>query len=287
MKNILVTGATGSIGRQVVAQLLAHNLKDVRIRAMARNPESAGLPPTVEVMPGDLNAPATLDQCLDGIDAVFLMWHAPDTSVAPALERIAQHGRQIVCLSNATVRDDAEEQNFPVTALHAKIERLIAASGVPWTFLRPGAFASNAALWWAAQIRAGDVVRWPFPEAVLSPIHEADIAAVGVRALCEDGHAGAKYILTGPEALTQREQVQIIGEALDRPLRFEEIGPETARREMLKFTSPEIADMLLQALPATIGRPPLVTARVSEVTGVPARSFRDWVVDHAAEFSRA
>jgi uncharacterized protein YbjT (DUF2867 family) len=288
MENILVTGATGNVGRQVVSQLLATG---ARVRAMARSPESAGLPRQVEVVRGDLTAPTTLDRCLDGVDAVFLVWCAPVTAVAPALARIAKHARRIVFLSNLTVRDGIEEQAYPVTTLHAGIERLIEASGVRWTFLRPGAFAANARIWWAPQVRAGNVVRWPYPGAVTSPIHERDIAAVAVRALCDDGHAGAKYILTGPQSLTQRDQVRIIGDAIGRPLRFEEIPPETARREMAIMMPASIADMLLDAWQnveyagsAAVGRPAPVTSTVAEITGAPARSFHDWAIDHAAEF---
>jgi uncharacterized protein YbjT (DUF2867 family) len=290
MENILVTGATGNVGRQVVSQLLA---TDVRVRAMTRNPESAGLPRQVEVVRGDFTVPTTLDRCLDGVDAVFLMWLAPAAGVAPALERIAKHARRIVFLSNLTVRDGIEEQDFPVTTLHAKIERLIEATGVRWTFLRPGAFAANALLWWAPQVRAGDVVRWPYPGAVTSPIHERDVAAVAVRALLEGGHAGAKYILTGPQSLTQREQVRTIGDAIGRPLRFEEIPPEAARREMATIMPASIADMLLDAWQnveyagsATVEKPAPVTSTVAEITGVPAHSFHDWAVDHAVEFQQ-
>jgi uncharacterized protein YbjT (DUF2867 family) len=281
MENILVTGATGNIGRQIVAQLFD---RGARVRAMARTPESAGLPRQVEVVRGDLTVPATLDRCLDGVDAVFLMWHAPAAAVAAALERIAKDARHIVFLSNITVRDGIEEQGNPVTTLHAKIERLIEASGVRWTFLRPGAFATNARIWWAAQVRAGDVVRWPYADAVTSPIHERDIAAVAVRALCEDWHARAKYILTGPQSLTQRDQVRIIGEAIGRPLRYEEMSPEEARREMAITMPAAIVEMLLNAWPATLGKPAPVTSAVAEITGVAARSFREWVVDHAVEF---
>ncbi len=281
MRNILVTGATGNVGRQVVAQLLA---RDIRVRALARTPESAGLPRRVEVVRGDLTDPATLDAALSDIDAVFLVWRAPPEAAAPALERIAQHARRIVFLSNLTVRDDAEEQDYSVTTLHARIERLIEASGVPWTFLRPGAFAANALIWWAPQIRAGDIVRWPYPGAVTSPIDERDIAAVAVRALCEAGHAGAKYILTGPQSLTQRDQVGIVGAAIGRQLRFEEIPPEVARRELAVALSPAIADMLLKAWAASLGKPAPVTSTVAEVTGGPALSFRDWALDNAAAF---
>src|SRR5258708_3988274 len=126
MENILVTGATGNVGRQVVSQLLA---ADVRVRAMARSPESADLPRQVEVVHGDLTVPTTLDRCLDGVDAVFLMWQAPPAGVAPALERIVKHARRIVFLSNLTVRDGVEEQAYPVTTLHARLERPIGMSG--------------------------------------------------------------------------------------------------------------------------------------------------------------
>jgi uncharacterized protein YbjT (DUF2867 family) len=260
---------------------------------MARSPESAGLPGQVEVVRGDLTVPTTLDPCLEGADAVFLVWQAPAAGVAPALERIAKQARRIVFLSNLTVRDDIEEQAYPVTTLHAKIERLIEVSGVRWTFLRPGALAANARMWWAPQVRAGDIVRWPYPGAVTSPIHERDIAAVAVRALCEDRHAGAKYILTGPQSLTQRDQVHIIGDAIGRPLRFEEIPPEAARRELVNMMPTSIADMLIDAWQnveyggaGTVGKPAPVTSTVAEITGVPARSFHDWVVDHAVEFQQ-
>jgi uncharacterized protein YbjT (DUF2867 family) len=288
MNNILVTGATGNVGREVVSQLLA---EDVRVRAVARRTESAGLPSQAEVVYGNLSVPASLDPCLDGMDAVFLVWQAAPGGVDAGLERIVRRARRIVFLSNLTVRDGVEEQKYPVTTLHARIERMIEASGVQWTFLRPGAFAANARGWWAPQIRAGDVVRWPCAGAVTSPIHERDIAAVAVRALCGEEHAGAKYILTGPQSLSQRDQVRIISEAIGRPLRFEEIPPDAARTELMKTMPASIADMLIAAWQDTeyagsdaIGKPALVTSTVAEVTGVPARSFHDWAVDHGAEF---
>jgi uncharacterized protein YbjT (DUF2867 family) len=290
MMNVLITGATGNVGRELISQLLT---KEVQVRAMTRSRLSSRLPNRVEVVEGDLTVPDTLAQCLRGVDAVFLLWQAAPAAVAPAIEQIARRARRIVFLSNLTVRDDTEEQPYPVTALHAAIERLIAGSGAEWTFLRPGAFATNAGMWWAPQIRLGDLVRWPYADAVTSPIHECDIAAVAVRALCEDGHAGAKYLLTGPQSLSQRDQIRIIGEAIGRPIRFEEITPETARQEMARIMPAAAADMLLDAWRNTeyggahlIGKAAPVTSTVANVTGAPARSFYDWVIDHAAEFRR-
>src|SRR5579864_5064918 len=223
MNRILIVGATGRVGRQVLSQLPA---KGVQVRAIARNPQTAGLPPQVEVVRGDLTLPETLNQCLDGIDAVFLVWTAPRATVASVLERIFRHTRRVVFLSSPykTAHPFFQGgQPNPVATLHAEIERLIETSGLQWTFLRPGMFAANALGWWAPQIRAGDVVRWPYLAALTAPCDERDIAAVAVRALCEDGHAGAEYVLTGPESLSQFEQVATIGRMLGRALRIEEM----------------------------------------------------------------
>jgi len=280
MKRILVTGATGNVGRQVVSQLLASH---ARVRALTRYPEAADLPPGVEVVRGDLTVPETLDACLDSVDAVFLVWVGPADAVAAVVDRIAQHARRIVFLSSPhrTPHPFFQQPN-PLALLHAEIERLIEASGLRWTFLRPGMFAANCLSWWAPQIRAGDVVRWPYAAAPTAAIDERDIAAVAVRALLEGGHDGAEYVLTGPQSLSQLEQVITIGDVIGRPLRFEEMSSEAARRE-LPFPAPAV-DMLLNAWAAAIGQPALVTQTVAEITGRPARTFREWVSDHAAEF---
>lgn len=279
MKRILVIGATGRVGRQVVSQLLA---TDALVRALTRNPDAAGLPPGVEVVGGDLTVPETLGGCLDGVDAVFLVWTAPAGTAPAAVDQMAKRARRIVFLSSPhrTPHPFFQQPN-PLKALHVEIERLIEASGLRWTFLRPGMFAANSLSWWAPQIRAGDVVRWPYAAAPTAPIHERDIAAVAVRALLEAGHDGAEYVLTGPQSLSQLEQVITIGDVIGRPLRFAEISPEEWRRETLAPGS--VANMLLDAWAAAIGQPALVTSTVAELTGSPARTFRDWVADHAEE----
>ena len=145
-------------------------------------------------------------------------------------------------------------------------------------------FASNVLPWWADAIRNGDAVRWPYGAAETAPIDDRDIAAVSARALHEDGHAGRDYVLTGPESLSQAEQVRIIGAVIGRLIQFEELSPADFRREMASpFPGPAV-DMLLAAWGATMGRPALVTATVSDVLGSPARTFRQWVHDHAAAF---
>jgi uncharacterized protein YbjT (DUF2867 family) len=270
------------VGRQILSQLPASG---VRVRALVRNLHAADLPPHVDAIRGDLTLPETLDECLDGIDTVFLVWTAPPAAVAPALERIAKHARRIVFLSAPlkTAHPFFQQPN-PVRALAEKVERLIETSGLEWTFLRPGMLASNALLWWAPQTRAGDVVRWPHLAAATAPIDERDIAAVAVRALCEGGHAGAEYVLTGPQSLSQFEQIATVGEVIGRSLRIEEMPPENARSEGFAHMPAFVVNMLLDAWAAAIDQPALVTSTFAEITGAPPRTFRDWATDHAAGF---
>ncbi len=145
-------------------------------------------------------------------------------------------------------------------------------------------FAANALRWWGPQIRAGDVVRWPYLDAPTAPIDEHDIAAVAVRALCEEGHAGAEYVLTGPQSLTQFDQVSTIGRAIGRALRIEEISPEEARRGGLLTWPDSVRRMLLDAWAAALGQPAFVTSTVAEITGTPARTFFEWATGHADHF---
>jgi uncharacterized protein YbjT (DUF2867 family) len=282
MQRVLVTGATGNIGRPLVSQLLANGC---RVRALSRNPESAQLPSGVDVVRGDLSSPATLDRALDGIDAVFLVWIGPLAPAAAAIERLAANAARIVFLTapHRTPHPFFQQPNA-MAAVHAGVEELIQRSGREWTFLRPHVFALNCVHWWGPQIREGNVVRWFYGDAATAPIDERDIAAVAVRALCDDGHGGKDYVITGPESLTQREQVRIVGDAIGRPLRFEELSHDAARQQLLAGVPPSIADMLLNAYAAAVGLPAWVTTTVEDVTGSPARSFRDWAAAHAEDF---
>ena len=282
MKRILVTGATGQIGSEVLTELRA---TECRLRALTRNPGSARVPRDVEVVQGDLADPDTLDPCLEGVDAVFLVWLAPLAAAAPALARIASHTERIVLLSSPHQIDHPFfQQPNALRLVHAGVDRLVADSGRHWTILRPGPFAINSRNWWAPQIRSGHVVRWFHGAAETAPVHERDIAAVAVRALCDEGHNGRDYVLTGPVSLTQRQQVHIIGEVIGRALTFTELSPEAAREAMLAIMPGPAADMLLAAYGAAVGLPAYITSTIGEVTGIPARSFSDWALDHAEEF---
>lgn len=275
---ILVTGATGTVGREVVSILTARGEK---VRAVSRNPADAGLPAEVEVVAADLADPASLVPHLDGVDAVFLIWPFTDPAVArttaPEVARtIAARVPRIVYLS-------AQAAEQPET-FWGLVERAIEGSGAEWTFLRPVGFAANT-LAWAGQLRTGDVVRWPYGAAGRALVHERDLAEVAVAALTSDGHTGARYPLTGPETLTQEEQVRTIGRVVGRELRWSEM-PLPEARQMLSaaFGDPAFADLALGSWAAYVDAPEQVTDTVARLTGHPARTYAQWVADHAATF---
>jgi uncharacterized protein YbjT (DUF2867 family) len=227
---------------------------------------------------------STLGNSLQGVDSVFLMLRAFSAPFAPIIEQLKRRARRIVFLSSAAIQDELPVQTNPIGKIHLEIEEAIKKTGMDWTFLRPGAFAANALTWWAPQLRSGDVLRWPFAAAAWAPIHERDIAAVAVRALTEDGHAGKRLYLTGGEVLTQVQQLHTIGVAINRTLRYEELTPGDARRQMSASLPPFVVDRLLDLWARMVEKPVPVTQTVEEITGVPPRTFRQWALDHAGDF---
>jgi uncharacterized protein YbjT (DUF2867 family) len=266
---IFVIGATGKVGRHVVSGLLE---RDAAVRALAREPEAVDLPNGVDVVPGDLSDPGGLADHLGGVEAVFLVWpfltaHGADEVV----DTLARRTRRIVYLS-------AEAAARRPDSFWALVERAIERSATEWTFLRPTGFAANT-LMWADQIRESGVVRWVYGQASRSLIHERDIAAVAVRALTDDGHAGARYVLTGPDTLTQAEQAHAIGDALGRDVRWEELSREEIQDELAG-----LPDGALDTWASFVESPELVTSTVEEIIGMPARPFDEWARDHADDF---
>jgi uncharacterized protein YbjT (DUF2867 family) len=283
MNRILVTGATGNVGRHVVEQLTAAG---ARFRAMTRDPGAAGFPAHIDVVRGDLADPDSLDPCLRDIDTVFLVWVAPPDGIAGALERIAHSTRRIVYLT-APLKTPHPffQQPNPSRAIAERIERVIEQSELEWTFVRAGMFAGNARHFWGPQIRAGGVIRWPYLNAPTAPTDERDIATVAVRALCDGNHGGAEYVVTGPQSLTQAEQIHTIGRAIGRALHIEEMTPDQARVELLPVLgSAPFINMLLNAWNAALGQPAFVSSTSAELTGTAPRTFLEWATDYAAEF---
>jgi uncharacterized protein YbjT (DUF2867 family) len=275
---ILVIGATGNIGRHVVAGLHA---RGATVRAMSRNPAEGQLPDDTQVVAGDLTNLDTMRRALTDVDAVFLLWPFLSADGVPVVvNAIAGHARRVVYVSAMNVRDDLPPgQN----GVWGQVEDAIRHTDLEWTFLRSSGFATNT-LQWAPAIRAGEPVRIPYPAAARSLIHERDIAEVAVRALTEPGHASAAYILTGPGAITQAEQVRILGAVAGRPARIEETTPEDARATMLTWADPEFVDSALSYWASLVNVPERVTRTVEEITGTAARTFAQWARDHADDF---
>ncbi|MER7466250.1 NAD(P)H-binding protein [Streptomyces sp. NPDC097981] len=276
---VLVTGATGSVGRHVVGRLVSAG---VPVRALTRTPATAGLPDAVEVFEGDLDRPETLRAALAGVESLYL-FPVPGTArevVAAAKEAGV---RRIVVLSSSSVLDTSGDNHSGEH--HRAVERAVEESGIEWTFVRPDEFATNVLWKWAHSIRTEGVVRAPYGNAPRVLIHEADVAAVAAAALLEDGHAGQAYVLTGPEVVTQAEQVAQIAGAIGRPVAFEEITPDQARRFMGQAMPAPVVEMVLGYLADAVANPPVTVDTVEKITGRPALTFARWAADHAADFA--
>lgn len=276
---VLVTASTAPVGRSIVEQLVAMGHP---VRALTRDPEKAHLPADAEIVAGDLGDAASLAAAFQEVSTVFLLAAVP--GFAPAFLAAAKAAGvcRVVFQSSGAIIDDADKQPNPIAAFHADIEHQIRDSGLEWTFLRLEV-ASADALQWAfdvpAQLKAGDVVRGPYAEAAGSPIHPADFAAVAIAALTQEEHAGKIYHLTGPQSLTHREQVRLIGQALGRPLRYEELDEEQARAAISPYAP---ADVLFAMWKQSLLQLAPVTDTVQRLTGRPPRSVEGWAADLAA-----
>ncbi|RSM86598.1 hypothetical protein DMH04_13205 [Kibdelosporangium aridum] len=260
---ILVTGATGTVGRHVVDQLLTAG---AQVRALTRNPETAALPRTVELHQGDLDSPTP--EMFDGVDRMYLL-ALGDPKLSTDLAKQAGVQR-IVTLTSA-----AEDETYQAT------ERAVENSGLEWTHVRPGMFAANL-LDWAEDIKTSKVVKEPYANARQTPIHEQDIAAVAATALLFDGHNGQTYTLSGPESLTKKEQAEAIGDAIGIPIGFQELTPDEWRAT---FGAPDfVADWLLDIWQQATETPEPVLSTVEDVLGRPARTVREWAADHVGDF---
>lgn len=278
MNTILVTGATGNVGRPLVTELVRAG---ARVRAVTRKPQTAGFPPGVELVPSAADGVA-------GASAVFLNSRALGHDLAATVELARTAGVQrLVALSAINADDDDSRQPSRVRGdRNREVEELAVASGLEWVSLRPTVFASNFAGMWSAQIRAGDVVSGPYADASTAVIVDADISAVAAVALLTDDLVGQRIPLTGPQALTNTELATTIGRVLDRPLRYHEVPTEVVRQRFVDLGFPAaFADAYMGLLADTVERPALVTHEVDKILGRPATLFADWVADHGELFA--
>jgi uncharacterized protein YbjT (DUF2867 family) len=287
---ILVTGATGTVGRPLVDLLASEGVK---VRAVTHNPRAADLPAGVEAAPGDLSRPDTIAPLLEGVTALFLHPRAVGLAAGELLALARQRGVQrVVALSAMNVDDDLDTQPSRYQGDRNKeVEDAAVQSGLAWVSLRASSFASNALRAWGGQIRADDLVYGPYAAFTESPIHERDLAEVATHALRSDepvARRGRRLELTGPQSLTHQQMVAIIGEVLGRPLRYQEIPPAAATQGMIQQGIPEpFVQALMARYAREVGQAAPVTGEVERILGRPARTYAEWVADHAAAFQAA
>lgn len=279
---ILVTGATGNVGGELVRQLAAarHPVRAL-VRTAAPGAVSAAFPAGVELATGDLEQPASLTAALAGVRGVFLLGGHRD--MPGVLAQIRDAGAAHVALLTSRSVIGGQPGNA-IVDMWLAAESAVQASGVAWTVLRPSGFMSNA-LRWLPQLRTGDIVRAPFADAAIAAIDPHDIAAVAARVLTGGAaHAGRSYPLSGPRAWLPRDQVAVLAEVLGRRLRFEPQPEAEARRAMASSFPPAFVDALFRFFVGGEFDDATVLPTVDQLLGRPPRGFETWARDHAAAF---
>ncbi|MEU6550173.1 NAD(P)H-binding protein [Streptomyces sp. NPDC046915] len=277
---IVVTGATGNIGRPLTRALAEEGQQ---VTAVSRH--TAAVPDGVRHVAADLAEPAGLKPALAGAKALFLLLsgdlHATGADPADIIGEAAGSGvRRVVLLSTLGV---ATRPFGPTRIAMRALEDMLRESGLEWAILRPGGFASNA-LWWAESVRAQRVVAAPFGDVGVPVIDPADIAAVAAACLLDDQHTGGVYELTGPEVITPRRQTEAIAAALGSPVRFHELTRDEAKAAMTQSMPAELADDTLDILGSPNPAELRVSPDVQRILGRAPRPFADWVDRNVAAF---
>lgn len=285
----LITGATGAVGRPLIAALVSAGAP---VRAITRDPATAGLPPAVEIVQGDPSQPDTVATAVHGVTGLFVNPRAVGSAAKNLLAVAGESGvRRVVGLSAINVDDDPSLQPSRFRGdLNKEVEQAVTGSGIDWVSLRPTVMAHNAIGLWGGQIRSGTVVRGPYAKAADAPVDARDVAVVAASALLADGRQaddllGRRPVLTGPRSLTNDEMVDSIGQAIGRTLTYQEVPPELARKGMIELGLPAgFADANLARLAVCAQGPAVVTGEVERILGRPATTFAEWAVEHAAAF---
>ncbi|MEV0251862.1 NAD(P)H-binding protein [Nocardia sp. NPDC050712] len=276
---VLVTGATGAVGRHLVSTLLA---RGAAVRALTRKPEDANLPEAAEVVGGDLADAATLGpQVFQGVDRAFIF---PARGIEVFLDAALAAGvhRFTVLSSLAAAMEFPRDRGSASQLHHSAIETAVTDRTDAWTILRPGTFAGNL-LEWRWQISSGAPIRAPYLASAQAPIHEYDVAEAAAEILLSDDHIGQIIPITGPQALTRTEQVATLAAALARQIPLTEITADEFRSETAQFIPQPIMEMLLDYWSDTLTAPDRVRP-VTTVTGKPGRALAEWATDHRADF---
>ena len=274
---ILVTGATGNAGGAVVRALTT---AEEEVRAVVREADHQALPAGAEAVVGDLNRPDTLAPHLDGVSAAFIL--SGYEGLEETLANMHRAGVERVVLLSSSAAPSGDLTNA-VARYHILSERTVRESGLAWTFLRPNSFMSNT-FQWLPQLRQGDVIRAPFPDARVATIDPDDLGAVAAAALTSRAHEGRAYRLSGPESLLPAERVMTLAKVLGRELRFEGQSNEEARAEMSEAMPPEYVDAFFKFFADGELDESQVLPTVEEITGRPPGTFEEWARAHSDVF---
>lgn len=269
---ILVTGATGQVGRHLVAQL--HKTGHHTVRALTRNPANANLPAGVEAVAGDLTDITSLETAFEGMEAIHLITFGGDDG------EDLTNGTEIVQLAE---RCGINRATVLGGWAPTGIEEALKASSISWTIVHPAEFMGNA-LDLALEVRASRTVSMlaDYPSAV---VHEADIAGVAAAALTTDGHDGKAYALTGPEALTPAERARLLTEATGEPITFVQLSAEAERERLRGYGYDEdYVEFGIQLATNPPAAAATILPTIEEVTGRPPRTFAQWANEHADQF---
>jgi uncharacterized protein YbjT (DUF2867 family) len=273
---ILVTGATGNVGRELVHDVAR---RGVPVRAVARRsgrPQSDG----IEVVPVDLSDADALASALTDVEKVFLLG---GFATPQNLELLGRAGVEHVVLLTSRCVIGGRSDNA-ITRMWLDAEAAVKESAIPWTILRPSGFQSNV-LRWLPQLRAGDVVRAPWPDVPIAVIDPADIAGVAATVLTERGHEHTEPVLSGPQPLTPGELVAILARVLDRPLRYEPLSDEQARAEMQADTPGDFIDAFFRFFSDGEFDDSNVVDTVHRITRHHPRTFEQWTRAHLESFA--
>ncbi|RZF09725.1 NAD(P)H-binding protein [Streptomyces albidoflavus] len=280
---LLVTGATGTVGREVLRRLPGLT-PGVPVRVMAREPgRVTGAPASAEIVRGDFTDARSLAGVLRGVHRVLLLSVPSAAGDAVFLREAGAAGvRHVVKLSAAAVADEGADDL--ITRWQRRNEQLLVDSGLAWTLLRPRAFMSNT-LSWTRSIRTDNTVRALCGTSLNACVDPRDVAEVAVRVLGGAEHEGGVYPLTGPEALSAVDQTQQLAQLLGRALQFEELDAGQARTALTARYSAEIAGALVESAErGRAGSKSEVDGTASALLGRPAEDFRTWAADHLGAF---
>jgi uncharacterized protein YbjT (DUF2867 family) len=271
---ILITGATGNVGRHLVDQLIQAGYN---VRALTRNAANAHLPSGAEIVEGDLTKPESLAAAMEGVEGLHLINFGGDDNA------LLQTGKELVAMAE---RAGVKRVTVLLGPEKGPLEQAVEESSMAWTFLQPVEFMSGG-LDFAEAIRSEGVIKVPFASRKTAMVHDADIASVAAVALTQGGHGGQTYTITGGEVLTPRDMIRSIGESLGRDIAIMELDEAEALKEWRAAgITEDIIEFMLWAYANTPAVGYTVVPTVQEVTGRPPRTFKQWAAENVEQFRK-